>query len=506
MTVVTNRIMQITKTDFLLFLECPKNFWLMKNDPDSYISRLDTEFEKTKMKEGYEVERLAQSLFLDGVLVSGKLDEQWKKTKELITKKESPIFQSTFLTARSLLAKIDVLVYNESSDSWDIYEVKSSTRVKTDRQNNHIKDVAFQKIALEEAGTSVGEVYLVLLNSDFKKNGKINVKELFKVTNVTEDINKALNTTKSEIEEAVSFCKEKEMDRNSCSCIYLSRPNHCSSFSVFNPKVPDYSLHDISRIRPDKIKSIVDSGIVRIEDISNNYELTSNQRLQVDLAISQRPLINRKSIQKSLENLKYPLYFLDYETYTSAIPLVDGFSPHQHLPFQVSIHLLNTEDKLQHFEFLAKKIDDATAHLVEFLKKTIISKGTMISWHASFENSINSKIADMYPEHREFLLELVERTFDLEKIFKGDYLHPGFKGRSSIKKVLPVLFPEFTYKILDIQSGTEAMENWRRMIFDPISNNEKSKIEVKLKEYCALDTLALVKIFKHLCAIEKGDN
>jgi len=303
--------MRLTKTDFLEFLQCPNNFWLMKNDPESFIPRLDTEFEKTKMKEGYDVEQLARSLFLEGVLVSGKLDEQWKKTKELIAKKESPIFQSTFLTGSSLLAKVDVLVYNKSSDSWDVYEVKSSTRVKTDRQNNHIKDVTFQKIALEEAGTSVGEVYLVLLNSDFKKDGDINVKELFKVTSLTEDVNKALDTTKSEINEAVSFSKENEIDRDSCSCIYLSRPNHCSSFSVLNPKVPDYSVHDISRIRPDKIKSIVDSGIVRIEDISDNVQLTSNQRLQVDLAISQRPLIDRKSIQKSLEDLELPVKKVD---------------------------------------------------------------------------------------------------------------------------------------------------------------------------------------------------
>jgi len=105
MAVVTNSIKRLTKTDFLVFLQCPNNFWLMKNDPESYISRLDTEFEKTKMKEGNEVEQLARSLFLDGVLVSGRLDEQWKKTKELIIKKKSPIFQSTFLTGSSKSSK-----------------------------------------------------------------------------------------------------------------------------------------------------------------------------------------------------------------------------------------------------------------------------------------------------------------------------------------------------------------------------------------------------------------
>lgn len=493
--------MRITKTDFLEYLRCPNNFWLEKNDPESFVPQEDTEFEKTKMEEGYEVEHLAQSLFSKGILVSGTIVEQSKKTKELISNRESTIFQATFLTGRSLLAKVDILAYNKSSDCWDIYEVKSSTKVKTDRQNNHIKDVAFQKIALEEAGTSVGKIFLVLLNSDFKKDGDINVEELFQVINVTEDVSNVLDMTKSEINEAVSFSKEKEIDPGSCSCIYLSRSNHCSSFSVFNPKVPDYSIHNISRIRPDKIKNMVDSGMLRIENISDNVQLTKNQRLQVDLEISQKPIINRESIRKTLKDLEYPLYFFDYETYTSAIPVVDGLSPHQHLPFQVSIHQLNPKDNLEHFEFLANQIDDVATHLIEFLEKTISTKGTIVSWHASFENSINSKLADRYPEHKEFLLDLIRRSFDLEKIFKGDYLHPGFRGRSTIKQVLPVLLPDLTYKDLDIQSGTEAMGNWHKIVFDPISAAEKKKIEKGLLEYCAMDTLAMVEIFKHLCEI-----
>jgi hypothetical protein len=90
----------------------------------------------------------------------------------------------------------------------------------------------------------------------------------------------------------------------------------------------------------------------------------------------------------------------------------------------------------------------------------------------------------------------------LETIFKDDYRHPGFKGRTSIKKVLPVLCPEFSYKDLNIQNGTEAMENWNRTIFDEeLEELERVQIQKSLLEYCKLDTLAMVKIFKHLLDI-----
>ena len=230
-------------------------------------------------------------------------------------------------------------------------------------------------------------------------------------------------------------------------------------------------------------------------------KLTQNQKTQVELEKSQKPEIEIENIQQTLEELEYPLIFLDYETYVSAIPKVEGFSPHQHVPFQVSVHVLESENKLKHFEYLADNIENAPLELIEFLNETIPSKGTIISWHASFENTRNKQISEIYPEYDQFLLGLNNRTFDLESIFKDDYRHPGFKGKTSIKKVLPVLCPDFSYKNLDIQSGTEAMENWHRIIFESLSEEEIIKIQNSLLEYCKLDTLAMVKIFKHMLNI-----
>ncbi|MEM7008744.1 MAG: DUF2779 domain-containing protein, partial [Thermodesulfobacteriota bacterium] len=110
----------------------------------------------------------------------------------------------------------------------------------------------------------------------------------------------------------------------------------------------------------------------------------------------------------------------------------------------------------------------------------------------------NTQIGEIYPEYKEFLLNLNERTFDLERIFKDDYKHPGFKGKTSIKKVLPVLCPEFSYQDLEIQSGTDAMEGWHRTIFEELNRSERAELQKSLLEYCELDTLAMVKIFKHL--------
>jgi hypothetical protein len=260
-------------------------------------------------------------------------------------------------------------------------------------------------------------------------------------------------------------------------------------------------VHDILRIRPEKIRSLIELGVKNVGDISDNFQLTDNQRTQVDLEKTQKAQINQREIQQLLKDLEYPLYFFDYETYNPAVPIIDGFSPYQQMPFQISIHELFLDGSLKHFEYLGEEFNDTVPGLIEFIKKTIPPKGNIVSWHASFENTINKEMTEMFPEHRHFLLDLNSRTFDLEPIFKKHYLVSGFKGRSSIKNVLPVLLPHLSYKNLDIQDGTEAMVNWRKMIFDDILEPEREKIKKALLDYCEMDTLAMVEILKHLSLI-----
>jgi hypothetical protein len=494
--------MYLTKTDFQEYLQCSKCLWLKKNNPDLYIRPSISEFDQKLIDEGYEVELAAREMFENGILVEGSNEQAALKTKELIQSKTSPIFQATFITSSGLLAKTDILIYNEFMNAWSIYEVKSSTSIKTGKDENHIYDITFQKLVLNQSDIPVDETYIIHMRKDFKKTSDLNLFDMFTITDVTELVEAEYNKVQSEAEQALEFIADTNVDLSSCSCLYSSRSNHCSSFKVLNKNVPNYSIHDISRISAKSLRLLIDDLIMNIWDIPEDFKLSTNQMTQVELEKSQKPEIKIENIKQTLEELEYPLIFLDYETYVSAIPKVEGFSPHQHIPFQVSVHILQFDRQLKHYEYLADNIENAPLELIEFLRDTVPSMGNLISWHASFENTRNKQIAEIYPEYSQFLLDLNERTFDLETIFKDDYRHPGFKGRTSIKKVLPVLCPEFSYKDLNIQNGTEAMENWNRTIFDEeLEELERVQIQKSLLEYCKLDTLAMVKIFKHLLDI-----
>lgn len=91
-----------------------------------------------------------------------------------------------------------------------------------------------------------------------------------------------------------------------------------------------------------------------------------------------------------------------------------------------------------------------------------------------------------------------DRMVDLEELFKTAYVDARFNGYTSIKNVLPVLCPGLSYSELEVRDGTGAMEAWARLVAADTSDEERTHIAQALKRYCALDTLAMVEIFRFL--------
>lgn len=106
-------------------------------------------------------------------------------------------------------------------------------------------------------------------------------------------------------------------------------------------------------------------------------------------------------------------------------------------------------------------------------------------------------MAVLYPEYADFLHNLNDRTFDLMDVFKKDYADARFLGSQSIKKVQPVLVPDFSYKTLEVQSGTMAVDAAERL-YSMTNSDEITELRTAMLEYCKLDTLAMVEIYKVL--------
>lgn len=494
---------KVSKTNYLIYRECGKNAWVKMHKPDVYYSYPLTEFEEGIIETGNEVDLVARDLFKGGVLVEGRYD--FALTKELVEKKTPVIYQPAFETDKYQIAS-DILVWNESTQKYDVYEVKASNsgddKKKKSKNELYTFDLAFQYMVLKNAGVPVGQLYLVRLNPEYVRRGDLDLQQLFTKEDFTDRVLEIEELVKNETAVAYDFLIQEKEPSGNCPCITKGRNSHCTTFSYSNPDIPKYSVHDISRIglSKRKLEELVDSGILDILYVPDDLKLSDAQKNQIISAKTGKTMIDESGIKEFLSALQYPLAFFDYETYACAIPRYDGYSPYNQIPFQFSVHIIEEPNgELIHKEFLFTENKNPDMEMIKALQEMIPAKGSVVSWHKSFEIGRNNDLAKRNPEYKKFIDNLNDRMVDLEDIFKAQfYVHPDFKGKTSIKYALPALVPELSYKKLEIKEGGTASNTWNQIVTGGYSKEDAEKQKKNLLEYCKLDTFAMVRIFEHL--------
>jgi len=459
----------LTKSDFLRFLQCPKQLWLHKNKPEIKPDLSITE--EAIFEQGYEVEVLANQLF-----------------------SENAQFQVE-VSVEGLYAKADVLELDGSTGKWNLYEVKSSNKVKKE----HISDLAFQKYVFEKSGKEIQDCFVVHLNGDYVRKGDIDVQSLFTITNVTDKVEDYLHELPNLIETAKQILelKEEPKVRVGSQC---KNPYVCPFMEYCWKDIPKHTVFDLPHFHGRKRDQLLNQDTLMVQDIPDDFPLTDKQWAHARVMQNGKAHIDQPKIVEALNELEFPLYFLDYESCNPAIPLFDGISPAQQLCFQYSLHILEEDgETLHHKEFLHTGKDTPLPHLLKQMREDIGPKGSVIVWFKPFETGRNKEMAKLYLEYADFLNDINERTFDLMDVFKnGHFIHPDFRGSSSIKKVLPVLAPDFSHSELEIRDGGTASVTWFRAVHKDEHAVTMQEVQEALLEYCKLDTLAMVKIFKHL--------
>lgn len=494
--------MIISKTIFLDYVFCPKNTWLKLHKPELLDQFELSAFEQNLMEQGNEVEAEARKLFPDGVEVLERGEDAVEKTRELMEERTPCIFQATFIED-GFIARNDALVWDAENTCWNLYEIKGTNSLKEGgNDHNHIDDLTFQASVLSRADVPVGKYFLVHLNKEYVRFGALNTKELFLIEDQTEAVLENLPNIEEKMKTAKEYLNSKKEPAGSCECIYNGRSKHCTTFKYSNPEVPNYSVHDISRIGASKrkLEALVERKIFDIIDVPHDMEFSDIQSNQIAVHRKREPMIDTEGIHNELRDLKFPLYFFDYETYAPAIPAFDGFRPYQRIPFQFSLHILNKlGDEMEHVEYLHEELSDPSPHVARLLDEHIGTTGTVIAWNKSFEAGVNRELGERNPEYRETMERVNRMLYDLMDVFKKQhFVHPEFRGSTSIKKVLPVLVPELSYKELGIKEGGQASNAWWEMISPKTDEEISAQIAKDLKIYCGLDTYAMYAIWERL--------
>jgi hypothetical protein len=493
----------LTCLDFNAANRCPKLFWLLKNRPE--IASPQDEWSIHLRGESARVARLAQKLFPEGITIdNGKRSlAEMQAHRKIAMSIDFPALLAVPVINRQLgiCCNLDILSQIEE-DVWALNLVACSTKIKKE----HLYSLAFQMCCLAGSKIAVQQINLLHINGNFTRQGEINPKELFSSVNVTKDVLDLLNDTKQQIEESHDLIDSSVMpdsDIGSC-CKY---PGKCQFYSYCHANVPVGSVYDLPNNRG-QARELINMGFNMICDVPECL-LRSAQHLAIkNCTILGSPLVDTTEVSSFVQGIHYPLYSLDFESFGGAIPLFAGLRPFQPLVFQFSLHKIDSIDgPEQHWEFIADDKDDPRERLLDELLSALGDSGTILVWNKSFESTALKRLAELFPEKASQISSVIDRIVDLIVPFrKGHVADINYRGSFSVKSVLPNLCGISYNDLSGVKNGTMASLVYYRYIAGMIPEEEWPAIRNSLSEYCGLDTLALIHIYRTMVEIVNISN
>ena len=528
----------ISKSKYVAGLQCLKYLWYLINDPEA-VPPFD-EVTQFRFQQGHDVGNLAKSLFPGGIEIEHGVDikAELARARELTnladpvlaannkstsgTSTRTPLFEPAF-TYKNAFARADILEPS-GTDAWNIIEVKSASSIKD--INKH--DISFQKYCYEGAGLKINKCYLMYMNKDYIRQGPIDLHQFF----VMDDVTAEAEILKSSVEQNISMMLEA-ISSASCPEISISKncynPYDCPLKQICWSHLPKNNVFELYRGK-DIACYFYQNGISAISQINETSMLSSIQHMQYRAVTENCEIIDRDSIDKFLKKLQYPLYFLDFETFATAIPMFDGLRPYQQIPFQFSCHILKDRgSQAESLYFLADGTDDPRIEFIESLKSVLgyegkendrkVSdgqnyhgqdknpQGSIIVYYESFEKNMLKRLAEAYPQNDWWIEDAIGRVVDLYEPFGNFYYYNcQQKGSASLKNVLPAL-TRHSYDDLEIQNGQMASLRYLNITFlkdekEP-DNAQVKKIRKDLLDYCGLDTEGMIFILRELYKIDK---
>ena len=495
--------MALSKSDYMLYLRHPAWLWLKKHEKH----RLPPIDENTQamFDAGHKFEGYAEGLFPNGAKLGFNNYQEYtslvQRTRDALNNGTKTIFQGRF-EAAGITCIVDILD-RVDDNTFDLFEIKSSTKVKPE----HEYDLAFQLKVLEESGLAVRNLSIVHVNNEYVRDGEIDPQRICSITDVTGVIKGLGQITKDQIQEAFRVLQRRDIP--DISPRYVNRLNISNTswfqdwleiYKTLNPDIEEYSIYHLSYPNSEQIGILEDAGINLIQDVPEEYSLRPKQLAQIQTTRSNQRIIEIEKIKEFINDLVYPLNFFDYETLSDVIPFFDGMKPYKDYPFQYSLHIIQDPGgRAEHKEYLHRENSNPMPGLLEKLTKDIGSAGTILAWNMGYEKGINQTMADLYPQHQEFLEDINDRMNDLMLPFSKMWLvDKDFFGSASLKYVLPVMVPELSYTDLKVQDGLYARRLWTQAILENRYHDHKEEILAALSEYCTLDTFAMVRILEEL--------
>lgn len=477
----------LSKNRVLVGLQCSKRLYL-ETHCQEFLHGTSSGPDPLQRVNGAEVGEMARRLRPSGRLVSAEqgLSAAITETERLMADHDGPLFEATF-SYDGVVVRADVI-----DDGW-LIEVKSTTNVKTDPPQ-HLEDAAVQAWVIESGGYPLQGIAVEHVDNSFVLEEPGCYEGLLH----TEDVTQAVRARTTEVPKWIGQLREVLADPTIPDVAvgaHCTHPYECPFMGLCWPAPSAYPVTSLPHGGA-VVAALQEEGFQDLREVPRG-RLSKDKHIRVhESVLTGRPYLD-PVLGEELRQLPFPRAYLDFETIMFAVPRWPGMRPYQQAPFQWSLHIEHDDGRLDHREFLDLSGDCPIRPLTETLVDAVPNTGPVVVYNKGFESTVLQLLANLVPDLADQLRSIRARLYDLLPLFREHYYHPDMHGSWSLKKVLPTLGTDVDYTALghEVAGGTDAQAAYlEAVVGGGVQPNRLAQLDHALREYCRLDTLAMVRM------------
>ena len=485
----------LSKSRLIAGRQCERRLWLEAHRPEE--KREDEQALHIRFFWGNLLNDIARTHYPEyagGILIGHPTDpgKALQETKTVFSRGDFSILYEPAFAHRNVLVRVDILKRN--GNSFDLIEIKSSTRVK----DYHQEDCAVQAWVLRQAGIPVSRVILAHPNPEFVYDGNGHYRGLLVEEDITEEVEQLIPEVPSWINRALQVLSGPEPKvfpgprcRKPYACPF---PEYCDrSFGLDFPvwRLPYVSMRGF-------LDFLLRNNILEVSRIPEQYADRMDKRTRpIWEGVHLGREVLHENLRETLRNLPYPRFYFDFETVSFVVPVWRGTRPYQNVPFQWSCHIERAPGVVEHREYIDLSGFDPRAGVINSLIRLFGSTEGPIIVYGDYEARIFKELARDFPVFRDFLEGLLRRVVNLHRPVSQGYRHPEIR-RFSLKNVAPAAIPDFSYEDLDIAEGSMAAHAYLKLFYEKAPASEIERCRQALLSYCRRDTEALYLLVREL--------
>ncbi len=346
-------MISLSKSSYIKGAHCIKALYLEKKRPflrDKMSARQLAVFNR-----GTNVGILARDCYPGGLNMSPKSPSQFNKmiaaTKANIENPDVNVLYEAVFKYDDTLIMLDIMV--RDGDRWKAIEVKSSAALS----NTYYKDAALQYYVLNGCGIQLSDFQLMYINTEYVRQGDLDLTQLFKCQSVLNDI----MTYQDEIRDNIQkFKTALSMEHSPVTTIGLQchKPYICDFRGHCWKNVPRNSFLFMTALDEGFLFKEYNEGCRSNEEFIKRNNLNDIQLRQLEALDDRTYYINKASFSEMLGDIDEKVAYLSMNDYNKAIPEHDGEHPYH--PTFDAFCLLYKENEETVFHYWEKKDEDET--------------------------------------------------------------------------------------------------------------------------------------------------